>query len=216
MKISVPTIKDWAKRNGPLVIVIVFAILALLYLGDHVVKQRQSRVSIYPVAPKALSDDPKQGSENPQVTVIVFEDFSCLACKEEVSALKDLVNNFGSVLQVVWKDAPLDPLRPQGKTASIAAHCAGKQEKFWEMYELLFKNQESFGRETYIGLAKELQLNESQFTTCIDKQQTLAKVEENIKAAEDAKLTAVPTFYINGEKFEGYMEYDEFVDALPR
>lgn len=209
-------LKAWVKRNGPLTVVMFFAVLALLYLGDDVVRQRQQRLNPYPILPEVESDDPRQGTEDPQVTIFAFEDFSCIVCKEQVSIIKELINNFGNVVAVIWKDAPLDPLRPQGKTASIAAHCAGRQNKFWEMHDLLFQDQEALNRDTYVAYANTLKLNADQFTKCIDKQETLSKVDENIKAAEDAKLEAVPTFFIEGERYEGYLTYDEFLDALPR
>jgi len=192
-----------------------FAIAALLYLGDDIITRRQSRVSLEPVAPTVSRDDPKQGnSDNPGGVIIEFGEFTCSACKIQQDVLKQLINNFGDRVLLVWKDAPLDPLNVTAKDASIAAQCAGKQKKFWEMHDKLFENQSSLNRDAYVAFAKDLKLDEEKFKTCIDTKETLNIINQNMREAEDAKVTSTPTFYINDTKYEGYLDYQEIIFAL--
>jgi protein-disulfide isomerase len=41
----------------------------------------------------------------------------------------------------VLRDYPLDQIHPQARKVAEAAHCAGDQGKYWEMHDLLFRNQ---------------------------------------------------------------------------
>ena len=206
--------RTWLKKNGPLIVIAGFAVLALLYLGDSVVNQRSQRISLTPIVPEIFSDDPYQGNKDATVTVIEFGEFSCSACAAEVSVVKDIINDYGEDVLFVWKDAPLDTLSSETRLASIAAQCAAKQNKFWEMQEALFLKQSELGRDLYLATAEDLKLDVELFTSCFDNRETNKIVNRNIQEANDAFINATPTFYINGIKYEGYMEYVDFIDAF--
>lgn len=206
--------RQWMRRNVPLIVVIGFAVVALLYLGDDIVKKRSERISIQPILPEVERTDPRQGTEDPTVTVIEFGDFNCIACKEQVAIMKDIINDYGEYVQWAWKDAPLDALDPESRTASIVAHCAGNQNKFWEMHDLLFERQQDLGSELYPELAESLELDTQLFNQCVASRETQSLVDHNIEAATLAQVGATPTFFINGERYEGLMEYAELVNAF--
>lgn len=206
--------KAWVKKNGPLVGVLLFAILALLYLGDDIITQRASRITLEAIPPVADDLDPKQGAVKPTATIIEFGDFACTVCQLQVSILKDIINDFPNEVQLVWKDVPVDLLHPEARTASIAGHCAARQGKFWEMHDLLFSRQSELGDELYAELAQTLELNEQEFSSCLANRETENIIEQNIASAEAAKITSTPTFFINDVKYEGFMEYQEIIQAL--
>lgn len=204
----------WLRKNGPLVVIAAFAVLALLYLGDSIVNQRAERISLTPTIPEISSDDPYQGNKDAAVQVIEFGEFTCSACAAEVQEIKDIINDYGEQVLFVWKDAPLDTLAPESRLASIAGQCAARQNKFWEMQEALFLKQDELGRDLYIATAEDLELDVETFTTCFDSRETNKIVDRNIQEAEAAFVNATPTFYINGIKYEGFMEYADFISAF--
>jgi len=206
--------KSWMKRNGPLIVIAGFAILALLYLGDDIVNQRSERLSLTPIPPTVSSDDPYQGTQDALVIIVEFGEFSCEACAEEVSVLKDIINDYGENVLLVWKDAPLDSLNAESRLASVAAQCANKQDKFWEMQEALFTKQDELGRDLYLSTAKDLGLDVDEFTSCFDNRETNKIIDNNIEAADAGLVSATPTFFINDVKYEGYMEYSDFIAAF--
>lgn len=206
--------KMWFKRNFPLVALVVFTVLALLYLGDDIVQQRESRVTLEPVAPTLQKDDPTQGTDEPVVRIFEFCDFSSPLCELESSVLKDIINNYPNDVQLVWKDAPLNNLTIESQNASIAAHCAARQNQFWGMHDLLFERQSELGTTLYDELADELSLDREEFDDCLSKRATSTIVEQNIEFANDAKVTTVPTFFINDIQYEGFVSYDDFIAAL--
>jgi|GEM_PF-4302738 len=208
--------RSWLKRNGPLIVIASFAVLALLYLGDSIVNQRAERISLEPIAPTVSSKDPYQGNKDGSATIIEFGEFSCTACAAEVSVLKNIINDYGEQVALVWKDTPFDSLSPESRLASIAAQCAGLQGKFWDMEEALFAHQDELGRDLYISTATDLHLNVNDFTSCFDNRETNDIVDKNIQEAKDAQVTATPTFFINGIRYEGYMDYTDFIAAFTR
>lgn len=206
--------KSWIKRNGPLIVIAGFAVLALLYLGDDIVNQRSERLSLTPIPPTVSSDDPYQGTKDAPVIVVEFGEFSCDACKEEVSVLKEVINDYGENVLLVWKDAPLNALNAESRLASVAAQCANKQDKFWEMQEALFAKQDELSRDLYLSAAKDVGLDVDEFTSCFDNRDTNDIIDRNIEEANAALVSATPTFFVNDIKYEGYMEYSDFISAF--
>jgi protein-disulfide isomerase len=207
-------VRTWMRKNGPLVVLALIAMLALLYLGDDVVNKRASRISFETIPPVVQRDDPTQGTDEPVATIVEFGEFTCEVCKVQVHVLKDVINDFGNDVQVVWKDAPLDPLNQQSYLSSISGQCAARQGKFWEMHDAMFERQDELNVNIYNEIAAELELNTEEFSSCLSKRETDGKVQENIESAHAAQITSTPTFFINGVKYEGYLEYQDVVAAL--
>ena len=54
-------------------------------------------------------------------------------------------------LRLVVKDFPLS-IHGHARKAAQAAHCAGEQDRFWEMHDLLFDNANRLQAESRVGL----------------------------------------------------------------
>jgi len=82
------------------------------------------------------------GSPGAKVKIIEFSDFQCPYCKrwidETYASLKPLL---GADVSLSFAQFPLTQIHPNAPGAAVAAECAGAQDKFWEMHDLLFANQ---------------------------------------------------------------------------
>ncbi len=70
-------------------------------------------------------------------------------------------------MKYVFMDFPL-PMHGQAMKASEAALCAGDQDKFWEMHDRLFANQNALSPEALSKHAEALGLDTTQFKECLD------------------------------------------------
>ena len=96
------------------------------------------------VAPVAVSadDDPALGADDAPVTIIEFSDFQCPYCARfSTETLPQIIQNYGDRVRFVYRDFPLTNLHDYAVKAAEASECAHEQGKYWEYYELLFKNQ---------------------------------------------------------------------------
>ena len=118
-------------------------------------------------------DDPFLGDKNAPVTIVSFEDFQCPFCKRAFDQTfpqlkKDYIDT-GKV-KYVYRDFPLS-FHPQANAAAEAAECADDQGKFWDYHGAIFNNQNRLGRDLYIELAGQFNLDVDKFTQCIDSGQ---------------------------------------------
>ena len=138
------------------------------------------------------------GDSNAKIAIVEFTDYQCPFCaRHSKTVLPQLMKgyiNSGKVRYVMY-DFPLS-FHAQAKHASVAARCAGKQAKYWEMHNAIFGNQRSLGEEFYIQTAKKLKLNEAAFRDCLVDQTVLQKVEQNIEYGNQLGVTGTPKFYV--------------------
>jgi protein-disulfide isomerase len=92
----------------------------------------------------AIGDAPVKGNPNAKLTLIEFSDYQCPFCRRHAeNTLPSLDKEYIATGKVryVFHDFPLEAIHPQAFKAAEAAHCAGEQQKYWEMHGRLFANQ---------------------------------------------------------------------------
>lgn len=149
--------------------------------------------------------DPSRGAADAKVSVVVFSDYDCLACRQYESTLKSLAQAFPNDVRIIYKDMPNSSSHPEALPAAIAAQCAGKQKKFWEFHDALMSGG-TLSRDGYIALAKSLDLRESAFTKCIDDKETLPLVERSFSEGASLNITGTPTTFIGEERWTGMVD----------
>lgn len=97
--------------------------------------------------------------------------------------------------------------------ASLAAHCAGDQNKFWEYHDLLFaahtgENVGDFSRANLDKFAQQLNLNMDQFKQCVDSKKYADFVAAERQYGQRNGVQSTPTIFVNGRKLEGFVPYD--------
>ena len=106
----------------------------------------------------------------------------------------------------IVRDLPLTDLHPFALKAAQSVHCAGDQGKFWEMKDLVFKNQNKLDVDSLAGYAKDLALNGDTFKSCMADGKHLKEIGDEAKYAQSLGITGTPTFIIGktaGDSVEG-------------
>jgi len=164
---------------------------------------------------KVRSDDWIKGNQDAPATLIEYLDFECEACGAYDPVVKQLHNEFGNDLLVVARYFPL-PSHKNSMPAALAAEAAGRQGKFWEMHDTLFKEQKQWGEkptpdpELFVGYAEKIGLDVERFKRDVKDKSLKARVERDRKSGNQLKVPGTPTFFLNGEKIQNPRSYEEF------
>ncbi len=89
-------------------------------------------------------------------------------------------------------DFPFDEENPAFK-AIEASHCAGEQDRYWEMHHELFANPELLAAEDLVTYAETLELDMVAFEACMKKRATAA-TEEREKALPSRAWPTYPPY----------------------
>ncbi len=166
------------------------------------------------------------GSPTAKVKIQEFSDFQCPFCHVYFE------NTFGKIFEdyiktgkvyYTYYNYPLG-IHPQAPLAAEAALCAGDQNKYWEMHDMLFSNQDAWSfldnnRETFEKLANNIYLNMNDFKNCLDTNKYTALVKKDQTLGDTKGVTGTPTIFINDKKYVGALPYTDptkqnFKDAI--
>lgn len=146
------------------------------------------------------------GQADAKAVVIVFTDFQCPYCSKMHESLDAVRKEFSqSDLKIVYRNFPLSG-HLQALSAAKAAMAAGKQGKFVEMADLLFKNQAALADDKYAEWAKQLKLNVSRFQEDMKSSAIEEAINEEKEDGESYGVTGTPAAFLNGVQIGGALE----------
>lgn len=155
-----------------------------------------------------------QGNVNAPLTLLEFGDYECPNCGEAYSIVKRLQEYFDNELRFVFRHFPLRDLHAHAQNAAEVAEIAGKQGIFWEMHDTLFANQFLLDDMSLEMYAEDLGLDIQAFRKEMALHTELDKVQEDFIGGVYSGVNGTPTFFINGVKYEGDLDFDNLLIAL--
>jgi protein-disulfide isomerase len=173
-------------------------------------------------APPVVIDtqgSPALGPDNAAVTIIEFGDLQCPSCAQGAKALRRLHAIYPDRVRWVYKHYPLRTLHPEAALAHEAAAAAHEQGKFWEMHELIMRNQGKVRYHDLVGYAQEIGLDLAAFKDALDTRRLRPQVIRDMETGRQLRVFATPTYYVNGTRLIGARTTSEFrtlVDAFIR
>jgi protein-disulfide isomerase len=199
--------------------------IATIMAGESIVEEAPE-----PVAPGALPtpvpialDDAAAtlGSLDASVTIVEFTDYQCPFCaRHSMQTMPAIISELvetGRVYYVI-KDLPLD-MHPIAPLAAAAARCAGEQDTYWAMHDLLFERQQAWSQaadpaNTILTIGEELGLEMDDFATCLDSGKYDDVIRANMNEAISYGMTGTPGFFIDGYPISGAQPFELFAYAV--
>ena len=164
--------------------------------------------------PVSESRDHIQGPVNAPVTLVEYGDYECPYCAQAYMITKEIQERLGSKLCFVFRNFPLTKVRPHAYEAALAAETAAAQGKFWEMYDYLFKHGLAASDDNLRRSAANLGLNVARFDREFLDLTYSRHVDEDIQSGKNSGVKSTPTFFINGDLYNGAWDLDSLLSAL--
>ena len=183
------------------------------------------------------ANDNSMGDPNAPIKMEEFSDFQCPVCERFHQQTEPLLKQYyidtGKVL-FIYRSAgnfisdKFGGGNTESQDAALAAYCAGEQNKFWPMHELLFANVlgESVGSFTDKRIplmAKKIDgLDQNQFNSCYRSGKYNDRVQKDFDDWQAAGLSGTPgfiiTYTVNGEtktrKIDGAQPFANFQQEI--
>jgi protein-disulfide isomerase len=190
-------------------------IAAVVIAGGFLLLKGRGTTEAPDLAPVALSGDgvtadassgTSFGADDAPAVVMEFSDYLCPHCRTfNGMSGKLLRQNYGNSGSVKWVSYDF-PLWPESWAPAIAAQCAKRQGKYYEMKDLLFARVDSWSQggnpnRKFVDYARDLGLDAGAFKSCVDDKETLADVQATRAYGESLGVESTPTIFFNGERF---------------
>ncbi len=144
-----------------------------------------------------------RGNPDAPVTLEEFGDFQCPPCGSFAAFAEELLKEYDSRLRILFRHFPLT-VHEHAREASLAAEAAGIQGRFWEMHDVLYREQAAWSkapnaRELFESYAGTIGLNVDQLKKDMDGEQAKARVDSDYARGESLGIKLTPSLYINGQ-----------------
>lgn len=162
-----------------------------------------------------IGGSPVKGPKDARVTIFEFSDYQCPYCKRGKDVMNEIAKAYPKDVKIVFKNLPL-AFHQEAKSSAQAALAAGKQNKFWEMHDILFDNQSQLGQEFYLKTAADLGLNVEKFKKDMASAEIEKQIEEDMQLAQKHGIQGTPGFFVNGVSVRGAYPLEHFKMIIDR
>jgi protein-disulfide isomerase len=154
------------------------------------------------------------GPAHAPATVVEYGDFECPNCKQAAPALKLLLGRFENRVRLVFRHFPLEEVHPHALQAAEAAECAGAQQRFWPMHDLLFEHQQQQKVNDLRGYAERIGLDLERYDAEMRDHLYLQRIREHQASGRASGARSTPTFYVNGRVQDVSFGIEALFDAV--
>ncbi|WP_455482277.1 DsbA family protein [Bartonella sp. B35(2025)] len=159
-----------------------------------------------------------EGEENAPVTIIEYASLTCAHCAHFYNDIFPKIRKkyikTGKV-KFIFRDFASDPRATAG---FMLARCA-PEDRYFPLIEVLFQKQHEWVWEQdaltplkKIGLMAGF--TDESFHACLKNQSILDEINASFKRGKELGITGTPTFFINGNKYEGIMTVESFFSVI--
>ncbi len=193
----------------------IIAVIVIIFGGIVVFNKKDSG----PTSTAAAPTHNVMGGGSTGVTLVEYGDFECSACGKFYPLVEQVKEKYKDKIFFQFRNLPLVTLHPNAFAAARAAEAASKQGKFWEMYNVLYRNQLSWAATsnataTFETYATQLNLKLPQFRTDVASSVTNDIINADINEFKKTKEPmSTPTFFLDGKKIQA-ASLDEFSQLI--
>jgi protein-disulfide isomerase len=205
------TRRDVARLAG-LAALAAFAPLPLIgEARSQALAQAQRNIAIEPVSLPDMALGPRDAA----VTIVDYSSMTCSHCAAFMTNVFPLLRPKyidSRRLRFVFREFPLDV---KAAAASMLARtiASGDAERYLAAIDSLFRQQDQLIAQTTDTLqrvGRQFGMSQQAVDICLKDQALLDKLDIDRKiASEEVKITATPTFFVNGQKNVGFMSYED-------
>ncbi|MEY2485878.1 MAG: hypothetical protein QOH39_1526 [Verrucomicrobiota bacterium] len=198
------------KRYLPFVIVIAVGLLTIAS-GAMLYRAKRSPVLTITndrsVAGKADEKSMHiRGPVDAPVTLEEFGDYQCPPCGMLAGPIKQLEQDYGKQMRVIFHHFPLVN-HQHAREAACAAEAAGLQDSFWPMHDLLYREQAEWSkaadaRPLFNAYAGILGLNVDRFKKDMESEKVKERVASDQKHGTALGVQNTPTIFLNNKALD--------------
>ncbi|MBI1238933.1 MAG: thioredoxin domain-containing protein [Alphaproteobacteria bacterium] len=173
-----------------------------------------------PKLPMTLRDDDMiLGKDDAPITMIEYASMTCGHCSRfHQTVFPSIKKNYieAGLVKFVFREYPLDDVAMAG---SVVARCLPR-DQYFRFVGLLFENQSTWAfvpdpRTGLIEISRRAGLSREQVETCLKNRVEIDRINAIVADAQSLyRVSATPTFVINGQIVSGEHSFSEFEELF--
>lgn len=176
-------------------------------------QRRQADRQARDVRPVSADRDHIYGNPDAVVSLIEYSDFECPYCKRFHPTAKELVDQSGGDVNLVYRHFPLSFHNPGAQRQAEASECVaelGGNDAFWAFTDAIYERTKSGGKgfplDQLVPLGVELGLAEDAYRECLESRRYEERVKADLTEGSRIGISGTPgNILLNNETGEAMM-----------
>jgi protein-disulfide isomerase len=213
------------ERKQTLIILGAIAVIAVVLIGGAVILSSKNSASTdsnslasdsRPTPVNAQANDRAWGPADAPIKVEEYLDYQCPACGSYNRNYEaGVIEAFAKTGKVRYEVHSMSFIGQESIDAAQATLCASDQNKFWQMHNSIFANQNgenqgAFTKDRLKRMAAAAGLDTTAFNTCLDSGSKADKVTQERNDGEQRGVNQTPTFFVNNKMYVGTQSAADF------
>lgn len=203
----------------------VVAAVIIILVGVFVITNHKSS------APGSKSTNSAQltshvtGEGKKGVTLVEYGDYECPACYSYEPATEQVRQQYAQDITFQFRNYPITSRHPNAFAGARAAEAAALQDKFWEMHDLLYKNQDPQGQAGWVAssspldnyfvpFAKQLGLDTTKFKQDFASSKVNGLINADMAEGNRLGVAGTPAFFLDGKQIQINSDFASFQKAI--
>jgi len=172
--------------------------------------------------PAVSDEDHVLGPDDAPVTLVEYGDFQCPHCARAHRVLPKVLKRLDGRVRFVFRNFPLAESHPDAMHAAAAAESVSArvgEDAFWRMHDLMYDHQrdgdDSLDDAHLVRYAEQAGADPADVALDLAGDAYESEVKADFMSGVRSGVNGTPTFFINGQRFEGdWTSADAFAAAL--
>ena len=161
------------------------------------------------------AEDHSSGPDDAPITLVEYGDYECSSCGMAYPIVQAAQRVLGTSLRLVFRNFPLTQSHSHAERAAQTAEAAAVQGKYWEMHDMLFERQDTLDDPALLAYATELGLDAVRVKHDLETGAFQERVRRDFRGGVRSGVNGTPTFFINGERYDGnWTDEEQFIQDL--
>jgi protein-disulfide isomerase len=134
-----------------------------------------------------------RGNPEAAVTLEEFGDFECTSCAKLATFLDQLIKEYQPHARLIFRNFPLST-HQFAREAALATEAAGLQDRYWEMHDMLFREQAAWSSATDAGT---IGVDLNRFRKDVKSDIVRERIESDQARARSLGVKVAPTLFVD-------------------
>jgi protein-disulfide isomerase len=166
--------------------------------------------------------DHSLGDTDAPVTLVEYGDYQCPFCYRAHPIIQTVRQRLGAELRFVFRNFPLSEIHPRALAAADAAEdvaALAGETAYWKMHDAIYVHQQdsndALDEAHLVKYAEQAGADPTRVQADLTRGTHVERVHADFVSGVRSGVNGTPTFFINGERFDGdWTDVELFVNAL--
>ena len=153
------------------------------------------------------------GNPAAELTVVEYGSYACPSCHSAHEVIAGLRDRFGDRLRYVFRHRPVENSAEAIRAAELAERVFEQTGQFWPVHDALMTQGPVFTTGDFERIERQFDLPSGASGSAAAKPEE-ARVQQDTESAARSGVIMTPTFFLNGERYEGPWDENSLAEAL--